>query len=329
MAAGYFRLRLALEILPILAGAAIAVFAFRRWGRVTAAAAIALLLVFVIARRIEESEVYPTYPESAFYPPLPVLDPIPRGAPERFTAMRWTFAPNIGAIYGVEDVRGYDAMTFRPLVETFGLWCVPQMAFYNRVDEATPFLSLLNVRWILAQEAWPAPREWILAGESRGTRLYENPRALPRAFVPRHLAWTDDTKEQIRILALIWDYENDGVAGRTLEGPLRWRDNGTARVDLVSYAPERLAMSVDAEAPALVGTSIPAWRGWRLTVDGKDAPLTGFDHAFVGFEVPAGRHEAVLRYLPASFVWGAWISAATALACLGWALRRRPRTLLR
>ena len=127
----------------------------------------------------------------------------------------------------------------------------------------------------------------------------------------------------MRILGTIWDFENDGVAGRTLDGPLRWRDNGPARVDVVSYAPERLGLSIDASGPALVGTSIPAWRGWRLTLDGRNAPLTGFDHAFVGFEVPAGRHKAVLRYLPASFVWGAGISAATVLMAAGLALRAR------
>jgi len=75
-----------------------------------------------------------------------------------------------------------------------------------------------------------------------------------------------------------------------------------------------------------VGTSIPAWRGWRLTLDGRNAPLTGFDHAFVGFEVPAGRHEAVLRYLPASFVWGAGISAATVLLIAAMVLAPRART---
>ena len=326
MSAGYLRLRLLLEVVPILAGAALVAASARRWGRLTAVAAIGLLLVLIGARRVEEAEVYPTYPASAFYPPLPLLDPIPRDVPERFAAFRWTFEPNVAAMYGLEDVRGYDAMTFQPLAETFGLWCEQMLAFYNRVDRATPFLSLLNVRWALVPAARPAPEGWIPRGEGNGLRLFENPAALPRAFAPRHLAWTADGTDQIRILGVIWDYENDGVAGRTLEGPLRWRDNGPARVDVVSYAPERLAMSVDAVAPALVGTSIPAWRGWRLTVDGRESPLTRFDHAFVGFEVPAGRHEAVLRYLPASFVWGAGISAATALLCLGWAIRSRAST---
>jgi hypothetical protein len=323
MSAVYFRLRVLLEVVPIFAGAALVAASARRWGRLTAASAAGLLLLLIGARRWEEAEVYPTYPASAFYPPLPLLDPIPRGVPERFAALRWTFEPNAAAMYGLEDVRGYDAMTFQPLAETFGLWCEQIPAFYNRVDRATPFLSLLNVRWALVPAALPAPEGWIERGAGNGLRLLENPAALPRAFAPRNLAWTADGAEQIRILATISDYENDGVAGRTLDSPLRWRDNGPARVEVVSYAPERLAMSVDADAPSLVGTSIPAWRGWRLAIDGRDAPLTRFDHAFVGFEVPAGRHEAVLRYFPASFAWGAGISAATVLLCLGIAIRSR------
>jgi len=325
MSPGYLRLRVLLQIAPLVVAAGASVVLFRRWGRATAAAAAALVALFCVVRRAEEAGVYPTYPESAFYPPLPVLDPIPRGAPERFTAFRWTFAPNIAAMYGLEDVRGYEAMILQPLAETFGLWCEQQPAFYNRVDSPSAFLSFLNVRWALLPDGRPVPEDWIVRGRGPGARLLENPRALPRAFAPRHLAWTADTKERIRILATIWDFENDGVAGRTLEGPVRWLDNGPARVDVVSYAPERLAMTVDAAAPALVGTSIPAWRGWRLTLDGRDAPLTSFNHAFVGFEVPAGRHDAVLRYLPASYVWGAWISAATALLCCALALTARRR----
>jgi len=325
MESGYMRVRLLLQVVPMLAVAVLGAALLRRWGRIPATAAAALLLLFVAVRRAEEAEIYPTYPASAFSPPLPPLDRIPRGVPERFTAFRWTFEPNIAAMYGLEDVRGYEAMTFLPLAETYGLWCVQQPAFYNRVDRAGAFLSLLNVRYGLVPPGSEAPAGWIAVSEGKGGRVFENPQALPRAFAPRHLAWTADGGEQIRILGTIWDFENDGVAGRTLDGPLRWRDNGPARVDVVSYAPERLGLSIDASGPALVGTSIPAWRGWRLTLDGRDAPLTGFDHAFVGFEVPAGRHEAVLRYLPASFVWGAGISAATALLALGLSFRAKGR----
>ena len=51
-------------------------------------------------------------------------------------------------------------------------------------------------------------------------------------------------------------------------------------------------------------------------------PLIPFNRAFLGFEVPAGRHEAVLRYLPDGFVWGAAISLASVLACAWLALRK-------
>ena len=41
------------------------------------------------------------------------------------------------------------------------------------------------------------------------------------------------------------------------------------------------------------------------------APTTSYNHAFVGFVVPSGRHRAVLRYMPGSFVWGAGVSLAS------------------
>ena len=66
-----------------------------------------------------------------------------------------------------------------------------------------------------------------------------------------------------------------------------------------------------------------AWPGWKLSIDGRRAPLLSYNHAFVGFRVPAGRHEAVLRYLPDSFLAGAAISLASLAAAL--LLLRFPR----
>jgi hypothetical protein len=63
------------------------------------------------------------------------LEAIPRHVPHRMTAIGYNFIPNIAALYEVEDVRGYEAMTFKPLFETYPLWCVHQPVWYNRVDD--------------------------------------------------------------------------------------------------------------------------------------------------------------------------------------------------
>jgi uncharacterized membrane protein YfhO len=76
-----------------------------------------------------------------------------------------------------------------------------------------------------------------------------------------------------------------------------------------------MELAVDARSAALVATSMTAWPGWKLAVDGEKAPLLSYNHAFLAFRVTPGRHTAVLRYLPDSFLAGAAVSAATALFC--------------
>lgn len=322
MSPAYLGSRLLMQVLPLLAALLLVLFCARR-RRFGAAPLAALLALLVLQRGLEERDVYPTYPVKTFYPRLALFDGIPRGEPARFASLRSTFAPNIGAMYGLEDVRGYEAMSFGPLAETYGLWCVQLPAFFNRVDDArTPFLSFLNVRYVLAGPHYPELPGWKLIGEERGSRIFENPNVLPRAFAPRHIAWTDNPRLHLWAMQRIGDFGRDGVAGRERPGRLGWSDNGEAEVRISSYAPERLALSIEAKSEAFIGTSIPGWHGWKLALDGKRAPLISFNRAFLGFEVPAGRHEAVLRYLPDGFVWGAAISLASVLACV-WLARRK------
>jgi hypothetical protein len=60
-------------------------------------------------------------------------------------------------------------------------------------------------------------------------------------------------------------------------------------------------------------------------VDGAPAALVLYNHAFLAFRVSEGRHTAVLRYWPDSFVAGGAISAAALAASvlLLFVLRRR------
>jgi hypothetical protein len=106
-----------------------------------------------------------------------------------------------------------------------------------------------------------------MAGASEangGGAAYSRTPAPCRAF-RRHLAWTADGGEQIRILATIWDFENDGVASRTLDGPLRATTARPGGRRLVRAGTLGLRST---RRDRRSWASIPAWRGWRLTLDG-------------------------------------------------------------
>lgn len=319
----YLRDRLIVQLVPLLivgAGALFLLFSppaarARRAMRLLAAA----LLLLLVQRGLEVGRIYGTFPNRAFYPPLPVLDPVPRGEPWRFTAAGFLFIPNISALYEVEDVRGYEAMTFRPLTETFPLWCVPQPVWYNRVDDPErPFLSFLNVRWMLVPEEWHPPPGWKTHARGDETKLVENPHALPRAFIPALVRAEAAEADEYHAVLAITDFAEQGIVERSGApgNPGEWRKNGLAAVTVDSYRPERLELSVNAGWTAVVATSIPRWPGWKLEIDGRSAPLLRYNRAFLGFRVPAGRSRAVLTYRPDGFVAGAAISAVTLAGCL-------------
>jgi hypothetical protein len=319
----FFRERLLAQTLPLAAAAFVWLLVPRRRIGAAVAASVALLAT---ERFVEEREVYPTYPSAAFYPGVEAFEKIPRLAPFRFAALGFAFVPNVSALYELEDVRGYEAMNFKPLVDTQPLWCVGQGVWFNRVDDPTrPFLSFLNVRWIFAAPDVDPPRGWPVLHRGEEGMLLENPYVLPRAFVPRFVWQEPDPGRRLALMALVTDFARDGLLD---EGPggRPGISNGEAAVDVVEYLPQSLRLSIDAKSPSVVATSVTAWPGWKLTLDGKPAPLVGYNHAFLAFRVPPGRHEARLVYRPDSVVWGAAVSLASLLAAAAlWFFWRRVR----
>ena len=112
----FVRSSFAEELLP-LAAFAVAAIAFRRSGKVLAAAA---LLLLIAERHVEMKGVYPTLPAGSVTPPLTSLAALPRGgAPFRIVARDDILRPNASTFYGLEDVRGYEPFTLAEVAETF------------------------------------------------------------------------------------------------------------------------------------------------------------------------------------------------------------------
>jgi hypothetical protein len=323
MPQAYSRHRFLLQIVPLAAGLVLVCIPILR--RRPAVLVTGLVLIFAASRALEEAGTYPTLPARAFYPRLPILERIPRGAPERVVGIGQAFIPNAAAVYGLEDVRGYEAISLHRLIDTFPLWTVAQPVWFNRVDDPqAPFLAFLNVRWVFTPQDHAVPPGWTVIAESDGLRLLENPRALPRAFVPRRVRAEPDPKRRLELLASIRDFSEQGVVEES-GGAGDWTDNGTASLRIVAYGAQRLELDVDAAADTLVATSIPAWRGWKAASGSRGLATVGYNHAFVGVRVPRGRHRVVLRFAPDSVRYGLGISAATLLIGLLILWRRRPQ----
>jgi hypothetical protein len=263
---------------------------------------------------------------------------------------------------GLESLRGYnplDSLRYkeylqfvtgadRPLRPLDGPLTFPVMS--NFPLENKPLLDLLGTRYLLAPtDQLPAPAEvlardgWrkvaedphpagydFIAGGVRalpGYTVYENTRALPRAFVVAHAAPLPDRPRVLEALTTT-DFRDTVL----LEGdpPPAAAGGGAGSVRdaaLEQCLPNRVTVRVAGDAPGYLVLA-DAWHpGWACTVDGVAARPYRADFLFRAVPVPAGDHEVVFTFAPRSYLLGRLITGlalvvAAAGLLLSW-LRER------
>jgi hypothetical protein len=159
--------------------------------------------------------------------------------------------------------------------------------------------------------------------------LFENPHALPRAYVVYRTRPAPDPAE---LLAALSAENFDALAESYVEGGrgFTFSADGPSRGEAARIVVDE-ERTVEIEAtlagPGLVVLADSFYPGWRATVDGRPAPILAVNHLFRGVPADAGRHRVRLEYQPLSVTLGAggstvgWIAIGV-LALVG---RRRPR----
>ncbi len=188
------------------------------------------------------------------------------------------------------------------------------------VDSLEPaLLDFMNVRFALVPEGVATPERWREVARANGTRLLENGRVLPRAFVPRSVRVGGDPLALFEELAAARRFGQRAwiqpLAGDAPATPVT-RANGpgearTRRVGLGYLIETRL------ERAAWVTVAVAAWPGWQATTEGAPLPIGYANHAFLAIRVPAGEQRIELRYRPRSFDLGLGVSGLSALLFLG------------
>jgi hypothetical protein len=266
----------------------------------------ALLAILVAQRVIEDSGAHKTFPARAAYPRIAVFDRLVAKEPFRIVGLGTALIPATNVFYGLEDARGYEALTFFPTAKTFPLWCRHQPIWFNRVDDLSrPFLSFLNVRYAIADEA---PAGWRKIGD----RLFENENVMPRVSVPRiaRLGLSDEAalEEMLRetdFRERVWITADQ--TGERINGP------GTITLRKRKLGGE-YELDANMQGDGWIVVSDTAWKGWRAYIDGRRVKPTRANIAFVSVFVPKGTHKVRLVYWPESFVVGRAVSALTLLA---------------
>ncbi|HEV7767279.1 MAG TPA: YfhO family protein, partial [Thermoanaerobaculia bacterium] len=271
-----------------------------------------VLALVLISRTFEDGRIYPVLPEKMFYPTTPILTHMQndKSGPFRMGAMHYMFLPDAAALYGLEDVRGYEAMTFLRLAETYAFWSVYTVASYNNLpDKNRPMLSFLNMKYMIALPAEQPNEQWKVVAEDRNVRLLENQHVIPRAFVPNRIRY-EQTKDHI---LYGMSKQNDFYDLAWIEAPEYkpheiGNGGGTLETKRHGRTWDITAKMID---NSWVVISESAWKGWRAYIDGKRVDMKYANHAFLGVYVPKGTHHLRVVFQPEGFTRGRNVTLAT------------------
>jgi hypothetical protein len=230
---------------------------------------------------------------------------------------------DVGMRYRLDDARGYDY----PIVDRYDeLWkraVAPELPFTppttlaTTTPEALRALGLLGVRSLVGQPSdkrLPLP----VAYDGPDARIYDNPRALPRAWVASRAERASDPLGKVLSPGL--DLRNVAVLPDAA-APMATGTGGSATI--THYEDERVVLH--ARGAGMLVLSDTWFPGWHAKVDGRDAKVERVDHMLRGVRVGPGVHTVEMTYRPLSFRIGWILSLVTALALVLAVLRGRRR----
>jgi hypothetical protein len=321
----------------IVAGAAVLALAaprgrFRRARLALALLALAAALDLLLFAR----DFLPAGFADQLYPRTPFLAELTArsaGAAQRVVGLEHESYPQSLSVYGLEDVRTHDPLAAERYVRLLAACCGfrPTMQeYFGRFASAdSPFVDFLGLRWAIGREPWPVPRGWtrLALADGRGAWAAENPRALPRAFLPAAVETVADPALPEWIARLD---RGDRVASAAAIDPrlvLAPDERGASTVALAERRDDRQALLVRVPRAALVATSIRGFDGWSARAGGHELSNVRIDGDFLGIIAPAGESRIELRYRPPGFAAGRSVGFLALLAMAALIAIRRRRAI--
>ncbi len=230
---------------------------------------------------------------------------------------------NVGWLYDLQDVRGYDSMIARQYTDYMAAIEPQNELLFNRVQpivnwEAlnSPLLDLLGARYIVTSEQIALPK-LSLVWEGEGLFVYENLAAVPRAYT-LPLSATRVTADVLAAMQahdprqFVFVAADDWPAQET-EGEAEAGSLTPAEVLAFSNLEVIVAAVVDEPAWLVLNDSFfPGWDAYVRPAGSEaelETPVVRVNGNFRGVMLEPGSWEVRFRYSPLSFKLGGLASA--------------------
>ena len=206
--------------------------------------------------------------------------------------------------YFHKNIGGYHAAKLRRYQELINMRIEPELrqlfaAFsrpatqetVNAALDSLGVLNMLNMKYIIISKENPP---------------VVNPHANGNAWLVDKIVVADDANDEMKKLGEI-DTKKELVVDKALASalPRTLTPDSTAKISLTSYAPNHLVYHFSSKTDQMaVFSEIFYDKGWKVTINGKEAPYTRVNYLLRGMPLKAGEYDVEFRFDPMSYKLG-------------------------
>ncbi|MDQ3755002.1 MAG: YfhO family protein, partial [Acidobacteriota bacterium] len=176
---------------------------------------------------------------------------------------------------------------------------------------------------------------WRLSQSTGQSDIYENLRAMPRAWLVHEVigVTAEEALTTIRSSRLPDGRAFDPAQTALVEEPFTFKaERPVASADtaqVLKASGDVVEVQTDSSAASFLVMSDGYYPGWQATVDGAAARLWQTNYALRGVSLPPGQHIVRLEFKPRAFYQGAAVSAASLLTLAAFTLFQARRAHIR
>jgi hypothetical protein len=186
-------------------------------------------------------------------------------------------------------------------------------------------LDLLGVKYVIAPKELSLPDPAFSSLQFRSSdnfvTVYENPRAFPMFWGISRVEPGSIEQFWARMASGQLDVARETLLTQQPPPQLKSEYALPKKVEMQEVSGNRVKLRVETEAESFLASSQLAYPGWRASIDGRSAPLYEINGLFLGLEIPPGRHEIHLRFIPLTLCIGL-LFAGVVVLLLTYAARR-------
>lgn len=153
-------------------------------------------------------------------------------------------------------------------------------------DSLAPVLNMLNTKY-------------FIFGAGSQAQAVANPYANGNGWFVKNLRFVKNADAEMAALGSL-DTKHQAVADERFKQQLEGTVLDSGQVKLTAYEPNLLKYKVQSAKGGVVVFSEIYYPGWSATIDGQPADLGRVNYVLRALKVPAGSHEVVMEFRPAS-----------------------------